>query len=215
MGKAAMAMAAAGAAKTVHDDVMGPRHLAGVKVDAATTEDAIAYREKLGNVDATTRTADNIMTVFGDPKKVLGIAMTVLLIVWVLSKFGDKIGDFLGGIVSPVKHLFDVHRAERLTGTVATLSNEQAQVLADRIYACFQPSGDDEGGVYSCLRTLNTAADWEAVCNAFGERTCRKKILGFTSHNEKHDLPNMIQCNFTDSETEEVRQILANIGVTF
>ncbi|MBQ9473271.1 MAG: hypothetical protein IJU81_02535 [Bacteroidales bacterium] len=216
MGAATNATAlAAGAAATLHDDIMGPRKLAGVTPDKPVGDQAVAYRDKLSSVDATTRTADNILTVFGDPKKVLGLIMTVLLIVWLLSKFGDKITGFLSSLISPVAHLFDIHRAEALTGTVATLTNSQAAALADNVHSCFQSSGDDEEALYAYLRTLNTPADWQALCNAYGTRQCLKRVAGIPYHNQQHDLPTMIRCNLTDNETAKIRQILANIGVTF
>ena len=206
---------AKGAVATVYKDFMSDRHTADIKPDTPHSQEAQAYRDKLSNVDATTRTADNIMTVFGDPKKVLGIIMTVLLIVWLLSKFGDKIADFISSLISPVSHAFDVHRAENLTGTPATIDNSQAAAIADAIDACILPNGDDEQGIYAQLRSLNTPADWQAVCNAFGTRQCRKKVLGITTHNEKHDLRAMLTCNLTDKELAQIRTILANIGVAF
>lgn len=216
MGAATNATAlAAGAASTLHDDIMGPRKLAGVTPDKPVGDQAVAYRDKLSSVDATTRTADNILTVFGDPRKVLGLIMTVLLIVWLLSKFGDKITAFLSSVISPVTHALDVARAERQTGTVATLSNSQAATLADNIHACFQSSGDDEESIYALLQTLNTPADWQALCNAYGTRQCIKRVAGIPYHNQQHDLTAMLHCNLTDKETARVRQILANIGVAF
>ena len=55
----------------------------------------------------------------------------------------------------------------------------------------------------------------EAASNAFGTRQCRKKVLGITTHNEKHDLRAMLTCNLTDKELAQIRTILANIGVAF
>lgn len=143
------------------------------------------YQQRLDTVDATTRTADNILTVVSDPRKAWAVVILVGLVVVVYLLFRSSIKKGLTSLWDLLAAPFRQQRQEteredtvqRLTGQSAdyTLTPAQALAVADQLYGCINWTGDNEEGIYNILRlNVFTSGDWRLVCDRYGVRPYAK-----------------------------------------
>lgn len=178
-----------------------------------------AYRQGLDNVDATTRTADNVLTVISDPRKAMALLILVLLVVLVYFLFRSGIKRALTSVwdllAKPFRDLKEEDRRETqvelLTGEkpTYTLSETQALAVADRIYGCINWMNDNEEGLYAELRIhVHSAGDWRMVCDQYGVRGYGKGL----GRREAGLEATLSDC-LTAKELDRCRTILTGNGV--
>lgn len=180
------------------------------------TEEQIAYRNKLATVSDTTKTADNVFAVFGSPKKVFGLMVSILLViltvivVWTI--FGKKLKSLFSGTGSSVKEAIKDIAIDLAPGASGNLTEDSAKEFADTLYGLFGYIDDDNDGVVNKMKSLKTAKDYNRVRSAWGERKCKKWYNGLNGPHS-HDLPGYLRHNLNDRRCAEIRTHLESIGV--
>lgn len=181
------------------------------------------YKQKLGDVDATLSTTNKLLNV-GDPKKWMGLIVTfiiltvfLLLLLFLVKKYvKNEAGNLWDFIVRPFRSLavrYEAAEAINKTGTKPTLSEKEAQKVADGIYGCFQSSGDDEDSLYNYIRNkIQNAADWELVKVKFGVRPC-PKVWAIVGVKHDGDLEHIISDNLSSKERAYVHSLLDKKGI--
>lgn len=184
---------------------------------AAQSPESAAYRERLDNISHTAATADNVLNVATDPKKMLGILMLIgliCLVFWLLKdqlkNVFDGLGDIFGGLFKKAKAY---KRAGDKGGNtdpdIRTLTASEAKSLADSIYSSFSWIDDKEQIIYSSLRQIYGDVNWELVQEHWGPTRDFKRIW---TGDKSLSLP-MALCLLDKDETEMCREILKNNGV--
>lgn len=180
------------------------------------TAEQVAYRNKLATVSDTTKTADNVFAVFGSPKKVFGLMVSILLViltvivVWTI--FGKKLKSLFSGTGSSVKEAIKDIAIDLAPGANGTLTEDSAKDFADTLYGLFGYFDDDNDGVVNKMKSLKTAKDYNRVRSAWGERKCKKWYNGLNGPHS-HDLPGYLRHNLNDRRCAEIRTHLESIGV--
>lgn len=183
------------------------------------------YTNVLNNVDATSRTvgsasrnlnATNFISIWWG--LVVLVFLTIVTLFLVKKFVKNEAGNLWDFVSKPYKDLIARLKAAKSieeTGVSPTIKNtEDAKAVADSIYNCFQPFGDDEESLYNILKTrIANAADWDAVKGQFGVRDCPKPgtVIGV-----KHtgDLEHIIADNLSAKERTYVRNLLTSKGIT-
>lgn len=160
-----------------------------------------------------------------NPKNVIalwggGLLLVVFTIItiWLVKKaLGNTAENFFDWLLRPYRtmttRLKGVTNATA-TGTRTKLSQKEALEVADKLYSCFSPTGDDEERVYAILQQdISSAADWELVKAQFGWRVSPKILSGFGFHHEG-DLEQILSENLSRKEKDTVRSILKQKGIT-
>ena len=189
------------------------------KIGEAYTEEGKLYREKLDNVSATAATADNVLNVATDPKKILGIIMLVGLVVFLVWLLKDQLKSLFGFIGDAFRESRDNSRAQAdaverysdASGYSAGFENMAAD-LADRIDNAVSWWGDNEEAIYAALREVKTTADWVLLQKRWNakERWWSKGPLAQKNYG---DLVTCLTSNLDDAELAKCRTILRNNGV--
>lgn len=228
------AVAAATASKVAEGGVSAPKDVAKGAYKVATlenqpvrgiheqeyqgpaTSEQVEYRNKLAKVTDTTKTADNVFSVFGSPKKVFGLMVSIVLIVltiiivWTI--FGKKLKSLFSGTGSSVKEAIKDIAIDLAPGASGNLTEDSAKEFADTLYGLFGYIDDDNDGVVNKMKSLTTAKDYNRVRSAWGSRKC-KKWNNWLNGNHEHDLPGYLRHNLNDRRCEEIRTHLESIGV--
>lgn len=205
------------------DMVMRPGEAAKLHAtDKAISEDSMAYRERLGDVNKTTETVDNVLTVLSDPKKMLGIVMAIGVLLLVIFIFRKTLKSALSSLWDTIKSPFaaainaenDKKDLEDLTGERApkpTYSNSQKyKQLADDLHAALKPYNEEENTVFSCLRQIKNNADWIQVKAQYGSRPYHK---GWGYSERVATLEATINDTFTQKNRKKCVDILVGNGV--
>lgn len=181
------------------------------------TAEQVAYRNKLATVSDTTKTADNVFAVFGSPKKVFGLMVSILLViltvivVWTI--FGKKLKSLFSGAGSSVKEAIKDIAIDLAPGASGTLTEDSAKDFAETLYGLFGYINDDNGQVVSMMLSLTTWKDYDRVRSAWGSRKC-KKWSNLLNGSHEHDLPGYLRHNLNDERWTKVKKHLESIGVS-
>lgn len=94
-----------------------------------------------------------------------------------------------------------------VNNTDTTISNVQAQVIADNIYNASIVQGTDEALLYAQFDKLKKQDDFNAVYNAFGKRQYSKfwGNVGDPVTSDKHDMIAVLTNELTDKEQEYIK----------
>lgn len=160
-----------------------------------------------------------------NPKNVLalwggGLMLVVFTIItiWLVKKaLGNTAENFFDWLLRPyrtaIMQLKGVENAAK-TNTKPTINQDDAKDIANQIYTCFQPSGDDEERFFAIISNkIANAADWELVKNAFGSRICPKAASAFGFHHDG-ELEHVISHNLSSREKSRAKGILNAKGIT-
>lgn len=186
------------------------------KLNHSAAPPSAPYASKLADVDATTSTADNILTVFGDPRRAFGLFLSVLLLALLLFLFRSYLKNTAKSIFDTLAKPFRdadseynvADKVQLLTGEArkdTDLSASEALAVADRIYANISFSGDNEAGIFSALRDIRSSNDWLLVRQQFGVRSWGLFGSG--------GLDDILTDNLSSSELKQCRSILIANGV--
>lgn len=179
------------------------------------------YNQFLHTAADTSKTVETVSRGFNAKNLVSiwwGMIVLVLLTIvtiFIVKKFAlNEAGNLWDFISSPWRNLIArIKAADEIsaTGQKTTIKDSQkAKQIADKIYSCFQPFGDDEQLLYNILRNeIANNADWVAVKGQFGIRTCPKPT-SFVGVKHTGDLEHVISHNLSPREHAIVRQILAS-----
>ena len=184
------------------------------------------YQARLANIDATTSTADNILTVISDPRKAIAIVVLLLglVLVWFLlrSKIKSALGSVWDALSKPFRDAANEDKSEEYvelaTGQKPAaeshrISPEDALTAADAIYGCISIWGDDEEGIRSVLRRyVYSSYDWEYIVRQYGTRRFSKYVGVWVATFEK-GLEQTLTDNCSHDELESYRKILIARGV--
>lgn len=184
------------------------------------TAEQIAYRNKLAAVSDTSKTADNVFAVFGSPKKVLGLMVSILLVVltvivvWTI--FGKKLKSLFSGGSDSLKETIKQLGIDINSGNRGNLTEDTAKDFADSLYAMFGNINDDNDGIVTKMKSLTYAEDYVRVRSAWRTRKCKKPLVytWLNGGEHEHDLPGMLRCNLNDRRCTEIKTHLTSIGVT-
>ena len=185
----------------------------------ATLQDNIEYRERLDNISHTAATADNVMNVVTDPKKIIGLILLVGLIVLIVYLLKSQLKSVFSGIGSWWKNRQDIkdsdNQANNRYGDANGYSpgfEDMAQDLADRIYNAISWTGDNEEAIYSALREVKTTSDWILLKKKFDNDNhwWSKGVLALKKYG---DLVTCLTDNLDDTELAKCRNILITNGV--
>ncbi|WP_034039765.1 hypothetical protein [Wocania ichthyoenteri] len=94
-----------------------------------------------------------------------------------------------------------------VSNTKTTITNVQAQVIADNIYNASIESGTDEALLYAQFDKLKNQNDFNAVYNAFGKRQYSKfwGNVGDPVTSDKHDMIAILTNELTTKEQEYLK----------
>lgn len=182
------------------------------------------YQDALKNVKDTSNTLEDVSRGF-TAKNIAGIwwAGIVLVLLTIATLFivkkyvkneAGNLWDFLTkpyrDLAERIKAAREVQQITEATGEVPTLrGKEDAKAVADAIYNCFSPTGDDEESLYNIIeQRIKNQADWEAVKGQFGVRDCPKLGTLF-SYKHTGDMEHVIGHNLSTGERTTLRYILA------
>lgn len=172
------------------------------------------YQQKLGNIDATTRTADNILSVAS--RNWVGILVITLIIIVVLVVFGSKIKNGISSFWALITSGFreekkqeDISDATGETITSSDLKPAVAQAIADNLANAFRWDGDDEVEIYTQLDKIPNTNSWLLVIDKFGTRTVANGV-GFW---KKKTLEQAVRDKLTREERRRCYSILTSNGV--
>lgn len=168
-----------------------------------------AYRENLGNIDATANTMNTLAST-RVPWGLIVLVVVLILIALALVFLGkETIVSLWQNLWKPVTDSKEITDSEQMTGSRATIDTMEAERIADQLYACFGFWGDNEDGIKNIISGLKTAADWELVQRKFGSRRCKKPIY----FDGEEDLASMIGRHIGASDKFVMRAKLKEIGV--
>lgn len=181
------------------------------KLNPPAAPPSASYASKLADVDATASTADNVLTVFGDPRRAFGLLISVVVIALIFFLFRSQVKSAVKSIFNTLAKPFRDVEAENsvadkvqlLTGesrSSTDLSASEALAIADRIYGNISVAGDNEAGIYSALRDIRSSNDWLLVRQQFGVRSWG--IWG------SGGLDDILTDNLSSSELKQCRSIL-------
>ena len=156
----------------------------------------MAYKEKLGNVDATLNTTDKLMRI-ADPKRLLNtiltllivIALTLILIAVLKKVLGNSAESFWEFLSKPFKNLSERWKAaDRVreevmrTGRTVSITLDEAKEIADMLDGCVTSLGfglvvNDHDVRDILLSRVKNAPNYRLVEGQFGTRT-HKGLLG-------------------------------------
>lgn len=128
-----------------------------------------------------------------DPKKMLGLGITVVLVIVVIVFFGSKIKSWYNQTKAEIKANNTISSGDQ---------TKEWRTLANRIYNAMSGWGTDEDTVYAVLAECKSNADYSALKAAFATIT------------QKHDLDWWINDELTSSELDKARAILNQSGVS-
>lgn len=165
------------------------------------------YRDNLVRVSDTAKTADNVMTVFSDPKKLIGIILVLAVLFLILRFFWKKIKAVASEAMTPVTETAAVLAIESEHGDTS-MSAEAAGTFADSLYSLFGYLNDDNDGIVAKMKSLKKKADYYLVKMKFGERKCKK-----IGSNHTHDLPGMLRHNLNNTRCQAIQEHLSSLGV--
>lgn len=187
----------------------------------------MSYESKLNNINQGADTTKKVLGVaaVANPKVLEGFAVLLLLLpVFILlvaflykKAVGNAVGNFWDFLTRPYKNLLaQIRISDKVgdTGTKLTIDLKTAKETADAIYMCFSKFSDDENRLYGILKgnTLNSQADWVAVCQEFGSRVNPKPltVIGIKSD---VDMEGLISSNLSNKELQKCREILNAKGI--
>jgi len=142
---------------------------------------------------------------FSDHKKVIGLAIAIILLIIIILVFRKKIQKWIKEAKAKKQEEELVKNAEN-TININNLSYPITQYnsFADRLYEAMRgwgPYNTDEQAIYDVLQQLSTGDDYWKVVAVFGIR-------------KDMNLVSWLQYELGNKAMEKVRQILNNIGVT-
>jgi len=182
------------------------------------------YNQFLHTAADTSKTVETVSRGFNAKNLISiwwGLIVLVLLTIvtiFIVKKFAlNEAGNLWDLISSPWRNLIArIKAADEIsaTGQRTTIKDtEKAKEIADKIYSCFQPFGDDVELLYNILRNeISNNADWVAVCGQFGIRTC-PKVLSSVGVKHTGDLEHVISHNLSKRERSKVHEILEGKGI--
>lgn len=185
----------------------------------------MAYKDILKTAESTSGTLKrvnsdvNAGTILNLWLTIIVLIASTLLVLWGGSKYLNwKIGGLWDKIKSPwtnritkLKELENVQDIIEKTGQSSNITTDEAKELADRLYSCFSPWGDNETGIYNCLKSpiLKNNTDWGNVVSQFGARV-NQRLLNQNSMG----LNEMLADKLTTEELATCRSILRGKGIT-
>lgn len=179
------------------------------------------YQQHLDTVDATTRTADNILTVISDPRKTIAIAILIITLLALILIFRSRIKNALSTLWDTLARPFRDAKAESdaeqyvnlRTGeqrTATDLTPAEASIIADDIHACFSIWGDNEQGIYTALNQIRSSNDWILLKQQYRSRPI---YHGTFWTKDTVGLEQALALKLNDQELARCRQILIDNGV--
>lgn len=210
----------------VTDTVLAKPDLAAMHSYAAAADPQnISYRERLGNINETAKTADNILNIIADPKKLLGIVVLIAVVVLLLWLFKDNIAKLwdstLGKFFKRASDKKDTENSlaalgfgkedvDEIKDNYPTLTQAQAERIATVFEGCFGAWNDDEATAEKLLKDIKGDINWQMVITAFGTPTI-KRVFG---SGRPYDLPSAIT-SFMPEKQDDFRAILKRNGVQY
>lgn len=177
-----------------------------------------AYRQGLGNVDATASTVKNVaaLGVFSKYGLIISLVLIVLLIggiIYIVWKFKDTIFGALKTVAAPINNTAAAVAAEHRTGQLSQLDQTQIDRMAEDIADAFTwyTGKSRVTSISNNLLSLQAHADWDRLLTAYGQRKCCNYHWIFDG---KASLPQHITRHFNADEKTVVRAHLYSIGVT-
>jgi hypothetical protein len=116
---------------------------------------------------------------------------------------------------SKIKAYFTARRLEKsfeeqITPTEVTISQQQAQNIADKIYTAMDGAGTNETALYNAFEQINSYSDLMMVMKAFGKRKGSWSWFGGES-----GLVEWICNDCSNSEIAKINAILASKNIDF
>lgn len=212
---AAVASGVAGAATMENKPVSGMHEQAYQGPDTA---ERIDYRNKLATVSDTTKTADNVLSVFGSPKKTFGLMFSIVLIlltvvlVWII--LGNQLKSLSKSVKTKIQQAVSQSVVERTYGK-GRLNEESAAAFADSLYSLFGNIDDQNNAIVAKMKTIETVADFYLIRTQWGTKPCKKPFyMNWLNGKHEHDLIGMLTCNLNEKRRSAVKEHLLSIGVT-
>lgn len=187
-------------------------------IGAAQSQESIAYRERLDNVSATAATADNVLNVATDPKKMLGLLMLIGLLVLVAYLLRNQLSSafsWIGGIFSTAKAKSQAKKNAAKYGDDSTpdgslMTYDEARQAADTIYSAFGWLDDQENVIYSQLGRVRGNQDWALLIEAWGPT---RHFSRFFTGSKDYSLEGALAAFLSDAERQVCRNTLVSAGV--
>lgn len=116
---------------------------------------------------------------------------------------------------SKIKAYFADRRLERsydkqITQSEVTISSQQAQNIAEKLYSAMEGSGTNETALYNAFEQINSYSDLMMVMKAFGKRKGWWNWFGSES-----GLVEWINDDCSNSEIAKINAILASKNIDF
>lgn len=200
-------------------DILTPKKADMHDIGKATIQENIEYRERLDNVSATAATADNVLNVATDPRKMLGLLMLIgliVLLVWMLKKPLQGAFGWLGSIFGRLKAKNDAQSetdkyADPNRTDKSQMNYDKAKEVADNIYSAFGWFDDDEQVIYGQLGWVQGDNDWALVKQAWGGT---RHFSRFITGNKSYTLEGALGGYLSEAERQICRNTLRGNGVT-
>lgn len=211
----AVATGVAGAATMENQPVKGMHEQAYQGPDTA---ERIAYRNKLATVSDSAKTADNVLSVVGSPKKTFGLMFSILLIlltvvlVWII--LGKQFKSMFKSAKTNIQQAVSQAVVEQTYGK-GRLNEESAAAFADSLYSLFGNINDQNDAIVAKMKTIETVADYYLIRTQWGTKACKKPFyMDWLNGKHDHDLIGMLTCNLNEKRRSAVKEHLLSIGVT-
>lgn len=135
----------------------------------------------------------------------LGICAAIVIVVIVL----------MAVYWSKIKAYFTARRLERsydeqIVVSDVTISQQQAQNIAEKIFAAMDGAGTNETALYNAFEQINSYSDLMMVMKAFGKRKGSWSWFG-----EESGLVEWINNDCSNSEIAKINAILASKNIDF
>lgn len=116
---------------------------------------------------------------------------------------------------SKIKAYFTARRLERsfdeqITSSEVTISAQQAQNIADKIFSAMEGAGTNETALYNAFEQINSYSDLMMVMKAFGKRKGSWSWFGGES-----GLVEWINDDCSNAEIAKINAILASKNIDF
>lgn len=172
------------------------------------SDSSAAYREKLGNIDATTKTIKGMQEIKISWPFVVIVLLLLAGIVYLIYRFWGTLKQTVKTVTAPLNNTAAAAGAERRTQTLSNLEQAQIDRMADGINSQFTcPTTDARVlSITNNLLSLQSAADWDRLLTAYGERTC-------CFWHTKAGLQKHLTVHLNDDERLVIRNHLYKIGV--
>lgn len=137
-----------------------------------------------------------------DPRRALAIGIFLVVVIVLLVIFWSRIKALVQSIVNKGGMNEDLNDHINQTGETPTLSNVQANLLANKLYQAMKGIATDEDTIYACFNQLKNTADVLKLIAAFGTR-------------DGETLDQWIRGDLNRWEINKLNNNLANKGIAY